>query len=172
MGAYDGSFIYHGSMGTGAYQQVVTTMMPRRMLSPLFHGWSARTKLGLAEWLQPKVRRWARWWYSRDWSDGVKKSVKKKCSSNQGGEEKLYQPEVTVDVASENARLELLENLINLGWSEDKSSQKWDVCQSNEKLLVAQEEIGDRHWRLKIRLQAEHRNSSTMETIVNLAGRR
>ncbi|MFT5905987.1 MAG: glycosyltransferase involved in cell wall biosynthesis [Cryomorphaceae bacterium] len=175
LGAHDGSFIYHGSMGSGAYQQVVTTMMPRRMLDPMFHDWSARMKLTLAEWLQPKVRRWARWWYSREWSDRVEKSEKEIALFNQPQIENLDQQEATVDVASGSARLELLENLIDLGWTEDKSSQEWDLYLSNEKLQVAQEVIGDRHWRLKIRLSqalgSEQRKSSTLETIVSLAGR-
>lgn len=173
LGVHDGSFIYHGSMGSGAYQQVVTTMMPRRMIHPLFHDWSARMKLVLVEWLQPKVRRWARWLYSRKWRDRVKKSKKEKYSSTQEEIEILFQLETTVASASGNNRLELLENLISLGWKEDESLQEWDLYHSDKKLLLAQEVIGDGHWMLKIRLglRSEYRNSSTMETIVSLAGR-
>jgi len=171
LGAHDGSFIYHGSMGSGAYQQVVTTMMPRRILHPMFHDWSAQMKLSLAEWLQPKVRRWARWWYSREWRDGVKKSESKKDPSDQVQIENLYLQEAALDVANGGARAELLGSLISLGWTEDKSSQEWDLYQFNEKLLLAQEVIGDRHWRLKIRLASEDRNSPTLKTIINLAGR-
>jgi hypothetical protein len=157
-------------MGSGAYQQVVTNMMPRRMLHPMFHVWSARMKLRLAEWLQPKVRRWSRWWYSREWRDQVKQSAKKTIAPSEEEREHLNQQEATVEVTSGNAREELLEKLIGEGWAEEKSSQKWDLYQNNEKLLLALEVIGDNHWKLKIRLGTEHRNSSTMAAIVGLAG--
>lgn len=103
----------------------------------------------------------------------MKKSKKEKYSSTQEEIEILFQLETTVASASGNNRLELLENLISLGWKEDESLQEWDLYHSDKKLLLAQEVIGDGHWMLKIRLglRSEYRNSSTMETIVSLAGR-
>lgn len=171
LGAHDGSFIYHGSMGSGAYQQVVTHMMPRRLLHPLFNDWSANAKLRLAEWLQPKVRRWARWYYSRGWSDKVGKSTEKISANRESKtEENFYQEEATVNVESHCARLELLDELISQGWGADHDLPEWDLMKSGEKILVAQEVIGDRHWRLQIRLRSVHQDLSTLEAIVNLAG--
>ncbi|MGJ8656527.1 MAG: glycosyltransferase [Akkermansiaceae bacterium] len=170
LGVHEGSVIYYGTMGGGAYQQVVTTMMPRRMLNPLFDGWTARVKLRLAEWLQPRVRRWARWWYSRGWIDGVKKARVERLSKVRKGEEFLL--ERSVSVTDGDSRNELLEKLISQGWEEDESVQEWDVSREGESLLVAQEVIGDGHWRLRLRLQTGDRNSSSLVTIVDLVDHR
>jgi GT2 family glycosyltransferase len=171
IGAHDGSFIYHGRMGDGAYQQVVTTMMPRRLLHPSFNNWSARMKLRLAEWLQPKVRRCARWWYSREWS-GLQQGVEQgKSLGSDEQTENLFVKEITLDEVSVNARSELLESLLREGWEVDLNAQKWDVCHGQSKLLVAQEMLGDGYWRLKIRLGTESRNSAILETIVSLVDR-
>lgn len=168
LGAHDGSVIYYGTMGSGAYQQVVTTMMPRRVLSPLFDGWSARVKLRLAEWLQPRVRRWARWWYSRGWIDGVKESTGEKSAVEKKVE--VYVMEESLSVTDANARLGLLEKLRSKGWVEDADAQEWDVYmpRSGERLLTAQEVIGDGHWRLRLRLQVDDRESTTLAAIVDL----
>ena len=167
LGAHEGSFIYYGEMGSGAYQQVVTTMMPRRELSPLYEGFSARLKLRLAEWLQPRVRRWARWWYSREWSGLVKKGAKERIV----GREKmrgLYLLEACVDAGDANARIHLLEGLVSRGWREqrDEEKQGWDLLRGGEDLLVVQEVIGDRHWKLKVRLQTGDVNSATLDDVL------
>ena len=167
LGAHEGSFIYYGEMGSGAYQQVVTRMMPRRELSPLFRGWSARMKLRLAEWLQPKVRRWARWWYSREWRGLVKKVSEGGCV--RGGELKeFYLLESCVDADGANARIELLEDLVSRGWrkQEDEDKQRWDLFKGEESLLVVQEVIGDRYWKLRVRLETRDVNSTTLDDVV------
>mgnify|MGYP000545439015 CR=1 FL=1 len=169
LGAHDGSFIYYGMMGSGAYQQVVTSMMPRRTLNPLFNCWSAKMKLRLAEWLQPKVRRWARWWYSREWAKKIEKAEGKVSDKRGGGEQNVHEEEITLDVEGANARLEWLDKFISQGWSNDHDFPEWDLVKADEKILIAQEVIGDRHWRLKVRLQSKNRNSSTLDAIRDLA---
>ncbi len=170
LGSYKGSFIYHGKLGLGGYQQVVTTMMPIRKLHPMFDQWSARCKLELAKWLQPKMRRWSRCWYSRAWSQHVKVANHKKSQVVQKESVVIHLKEVTVNDVPADARARLLESLIHEGWSEDETAQEWDVSHSKCKILVAQETIADGHWRLKIRLGSEPCKTAevTMESIVDL----
>lgn len=174
MGAHEGSFVYCGEMGTGAYQQVITGMMPRRMLHSLFFSYSARIKLHLAEWLQPKVRHYARWWYSRgmeadqrprlfsklNWTSWFKVKIEKK----------VYLYEETFNAGSSSMRSKLLEKLIQQGWVPHEDSEKWDLHHklNGEDILLVLETLGDMHWQLRARVQTEDRYSTAMHDLENL----
>ncbi len=171
LGVHDGGFIYHGSLGGGAYQQVTTHMMPRRRLHSRFNGFSARFKLRLAEWLQPKVRRWSRWWYSREWVAGVKSAEGggsvKRAKMGEVGEVR----ELVFDVGGAGARYELLESLVRLGWRDDEVCEGWDLFLGDERVLVVQEVLGDGCWRLRVRLAEVRSGSGTVAVIGDLVGR-
>lgn len=171
LGAHDGGFIYHGSLGGGAYQQVTTQMMPRRSLHPSFNGFSARLKLRFAEWFQPIVRRWSRWWYSREWIGRVKKAQGDGSAEIRKVSEEGDVRELVFDVAGGGARLELLENLVGLGWREDEASEGWDLLLGRERVLVVLEVLGDRCWRLRVRLAEGASGSDTVAVIRDLVGR-
>jgi len=153
LGVHNGSVIYHGSLATGAYQQVVTTMMPRRLIHPSFDTFFARCKLGVAEFLQPRIRRWCRWWYSREWRDLVKKMDMSKPS--QEARRDVSVSEATVEISSANLRMQFLRDLLDSGWTMDCDFQSWDLSCSDGRLLLVLEVLGDEHFQLKLRVASD-----------------
>ena len=173
LGAHEGSFVYCGEMGGGAYQQVVSAMMPRRMLHPAFSNMSARMKLCLTEWLQPKVRHFARWWYTKGMEreqrpvllpsmSQVKQFVKRRKPN------KAYLHEEALKACSANARMEWLEMLKLQGWVVHQDSERWDLKQNGESILMAQEFIGEETWQVRVRLETYDRYSSTFYDLEKL----
>lgn len=167
LGAHDGCFIYHGYMGNGAYQQVVTSMMPRRTLHAHYNDFSAKAKLYLAEWMQPLVRRIARHYYSRKWRHMIAVSTEK-IDTRSKKEEHHYENEITLDVGMNNARTALLAELLARGWSDASDLTEWDLSKADERILIAQEVIGDGLWRLQIRLRSKDQRSSSLSAIRDL----
>ncbi len=150
LGAQNGSFIYHGEAGSGAYQQVVTHMMPQRPLHPRFRNKMALWKLRLTQWLQPKVRKWSRWYYSRDWVKTIEKAEKQKTSSPVTPVNKTKESQIFC--ASFTARSHVIEALLTRGWHADHGYSEWDLTKEDQKLLIAQESVGDQLWNIRIRL--------------------
>lgn len=178
LGAHEGGFVYCGAMGSGAYQQVVTGMMPRRMLHPDFETLSARLKLRLAEWLQPKVRYWSRWWYTRGMATEVRPrlltgSVRgwlRQCILRKLTP-KSYLYEEVLAVSSASGRGEVLEWLMAQGWLAHEDSEKWDLAKGSDALLILQEVIGDGHWQLRMRLETLVGSSSVMRDVESFTTR-
>ena len=170
MGAHEDSFVYCGPMGSAAYQQVVTGMMPRRRLHSSHDTMSARGKLRLAEWLQPKVRHWSRWWYSRGMADEVRPrlldigGLLKRLMRKDAGK-KVSVVEKVFEAKSGSARAELLESLVQQGWVAHEESERWDLRLRGDEILVVLEILGDMHWRLRVRLQSDDRGSVAMDTV-------
>ncbi len=149
LGAHDGSFIYAGEAGSGAYQQVSTHMMPLRSIHPAFATSSALRKLRIANYLQPKIRRWARWYYSRDWIKKIKKSPKPGIekaidTSNKIEESSHY-------TADSNARYNLIQDYLTKGWERDHGYSEWDLVKGDQRLLIVQEVIGRDAWQVRLR---------------------
>ena len=173
LGAHEGSFVYCGEMGSGAYQQVVSGMMPRRMLHPAFSTISARIKLRLADWLQPKVRHYSRWWYTR----GL--DADQRCPFFLGNgpwkqyfqrdkQKKVYLHEELMPASSANTRTECLEELKELGWVVHEDSEQWDLTKNGESVLMVQEFLGEECWQVRIRLQTQDRYSTTLYDVEQL----
>lgn len=171
LGAHEDGFVYCGAMGSGAYQQVVTGMMPRRMLHPEFATFTARWKLCLAEWLQPKVRHWSRWWYTRGMDSDVRPRLFSGSVSGwlkqrlrlrlvRNSEQKPYLYEEVIEASTAGARGEMLERLIQHGWVVHEDSEKWDLAKGSDALLIVQEVLCDGQWQLRVRL--ESKDSSTV----------
>lgn len=54
------SIIYHGPMGEAGYQSITNRMLPLRGLEKNFDTWKSRLALRAVEFLQPRIRAWAR----------------------------------------------------------------------------------------------------------------
>ncbi len=154
LGAHEGSFIYSGEAGSGAYQQVTTHMMPLRKIHPSFATPPALRKLRIATYLQPKIRRWARWYYSRKWYKIIRKAPKTddlKASAS----EALQQEETSQYSADGNARYTLIQKYLEQGWLEDHGYSEWDLIKDNQKLLIAQEMVGKDLWLIRERRELQ-----------------
>lgn len=160
LGAQNGSFIYHGEAGSGSYQQVVTHMMPQRPLHPLFRNTLAQLKLRLTQRLQPIVRKWSRWYYSRDWIDKIKKVKAPRTSAKSLTSPISRTVEFHHFTSSADARLNLIQSLIAQGWQPDHGYSDWDLVNGSMQLLIVLEAVGVRVWNIGIRLQASTDNPS------------
>jgi GT2 family glycosyltransferase len=54
------SIIYHGTMGTAGYQKIVNRMLPLREIDDRFDSWKSRFALATVNFIQPRLRAWAR----------------------------------------------------------------------------------------------------------------
>ena len=176
MGASDGSFVYHGAMGSGAYQQVQTHMMPLRDIHPNFRTKSALRKLKIAQKLHPKIRRWARWYYSRKWVDKIEKSPKTEKIKPEIFSDKVE--EYSYDIGRDevpHARADLLEKLKSQGWQESHGYSEWDLTkqpnrknQPTSRILVITEILGKDHWRIRVRVNGDEAKNMIDSIIVLL----
>jgi len=136
-----GDRIYHGPMGTAGYQQVSTIMQPCRPLPTGFDGGEAKFKLTLAQIMQPYVRRWARWWFSR----------KRRAALPQ---KKVSEEFVLIDrferindyearwwsEGFDLTRLDVLGGVRKSGWEVIDDDSDWDVARGDHRLLIASEQ--------------------------------
>jgi len=148
LGAHEGSFIYAGEAGSGAYQQVTTHMMPLRRIHASYTKLSALRKLRLATYLQPKIRRWARWYFSRKWIKRIRKAPKTQTPLSPKPANYVETSDYTADAS---ARYNLIQQYLNQGWQEDHGYSEWDLVKGSEKLLIAQEMIGKDLWMIRER---------------------
>lgn len=136
-----GDTIYHGSMGTAGYQQVSTVMQPQRPLPVGFDGAVAKTKLALAQQVQPLVRRWARWWFSRKWRAQLPKEKPAKefmlvdrLERTNDYEARWWSDGFTV------TRLNVLDSIQQSGWEALDDDSDWDMERDEHRLLIASEQ--------------------------------
>ena len=132
--------IYHGSMGTAGYQQISVTMQPQRPLPIGFTSPEAKFKLALAQHLQPSVRKWTRWWYSRSWRAEIPKVKEEKEFVFVDTIERLNDYESrwwSEDVSL--TRLDVLQALCENGWEAIEDDSDWDMTRDDYRLLVASE---------------------------------
>ena len=151
LGAHEGSFIYAGDAGSGAYQQVTTQMMPLRRIHSSFATPSALRKLRVATYLQPIIRRWARWYFSRKWRKLI-------CKAPKVEDLPIVKPGRYIETshysADGSARYHLIQQYLEHGWQQDHGYSEWDLVKGNEKLLIAQEIIGKDLWLIRERKES------------------
>lgn len=137
MCADQGSVIYHGQMGTASYQQLMLTMQPQRPLPDGFDGLKARLKLALARYVQPRVRGFARWWYSLRWRHKVDRVSRRR---------EYVLVDHMVDYNEYEARWwgeggvcreVVLGAVIKDGWQVLENDSDWDAVRDGLRLLVA-----------------------------------
>ena len=139
MCAEDGCVIYHGAMGSAAYQQLTLTMQPQRPLPPEFQQTSARLKLFLAKAVQPCVRSISRWWYSLAWRSKVMRSSKPTSFVLVDHISQYKNVETRWSGGSEVDRYTVLLAFRNMGWDllDEISSSEWDLVYDGMRLLIA-----------------------------------
>ena len=137
------SFIYHGVMGTAAYQQVATTMQPQRAIPDDFATMEAGAKLAIAERLQPRIRAWARWSHSRGWSRQVKSAE---------GTREIYLVDDMRQYDDYEARWwnehgitreQILTSMMEDGWEALENDSDWDFERDGLRMIVAIETFDD-----------------------------
>jgi len=153
MCADEGSVIYHGPMGMAAYQQISLSMQPRRPLPLDYQRPVVKWKLALAEWVQPRVRFWARQWYSRGWQLETRRKQSSQKYFKLGDNWTLHRHiktqkiEVRWRSSQKLGRVNVLVGLLRAGWrsvtDEDAGQAEWDVERDGVRLLLAQEFYGD-----------------------------
>ncbi len=141
LSADQGDTIYHGVMATAGYQQISMVMQPQRPLPIGFHTILAKTKLKWAQTLQPKIRSWARWWFSRQWCGELTHSKSKEGFILVDRLERTHDYEARW--WSEGAgltRIDVLDGLCESGWEAIADDSDWDMSYGDYRLLVASEQ--------------------------------
>lgn len=122
------SVIDHGPMGVAGYQSIINRMLPLRGLDERFD--SARTRLVLhaVEFLQPRLRAWARnrTLWLRAPRPGAPASPKPNA-------------ELEISSAAGRARVDFLNILIDNGWTPGGALDDWDVEKQGTRVLMATE---------------------------------
>ena len=137
MSAHPGDVIYHGPMGTAAYQQLALSTQPQRPLPHQFSHSEAKAKLALAELVQPVVRRWTRRLHSLRWRWKLERDTRKKefvfiDSMRQYDE---YDARWWSDKKLERPRI--LDALLAEGWTALENDSDWDMERDGLRLLIA-----------------------------------
>lgn len=167
MCADEGSVIYHGSMGSAAYQQVYLVMQPQRPLPQGFRRASARFKLALAQLLQPQIRAAARWFYSLRWRSPIRSDERSPHIVFADNMLDYDEVEARWQGALGVNREQVLEAFFQRGWLElegDGSTaeqREWDLTRNGLKLLVACEQHDEMSLVLT-RLQMSSRTQPTL----------
>ena len=135
-----GAVIYHGAMGTAAYQQLSMVMQPMRPLPRGFDHMSAQLRLRFAKWLQPCVRVWARYWHSLSWRWKLEKKQQQpeKRLMLADSMQRFNDYESKWWFAGESFdRLNILRALQNEGWVVLENDSEWDMKKESMRLLIA-----------------------------------
>lgn len=122
------SIIYHGPMGVAGYQSILNRMLPLRGLDSRFDSTAARLALHAVEFLQPRLRAWAR---NRTlWLDSPRpaKPATPKPTA-----------EFAIACAEGRERTEFLRLLLDDGWMPGGASDDWDVEKDGTRVLLATE---------------------------------
>ena len=140
LSAERGDTIYHGTMGTAGYQQISMTMQPRRPLPAGFDSMRARVKLELAQVLQPSIRRWARWWFSRKWRSQLTHTKNSDAFILVDQLERINDYEARWwGEGFALTRVDVLDALCQSGWEALVDDSEWDMSFGDYRLLVASE---------------------------------
>ena len=133
-----GSVIYHGVMGTAAYQQLALTMQPQRPLPCGFNHAQATFKLALAGRMQHHARRWARWWHSLRWRGKVQRQGAEKEYIYADNMRRYDEYEARWWAEGEGIhRLKVLESVRVDGWAVLENDRDWDMEREGLRLLIA-----------------------------------
>ena len=122
------SIIYHGTMGDAGYQAITNRMLPLRSLDKNFDSVKTRLALKVVEFLQPRLRGWARnrtilckWKWQVNLPD-----------PGQGDEFTLSSP-------AGRERDYFLNLLIEQGWQPAGETDPWDLEKGRSRILMATE---------------------------------
>ncbi len=122
------SIIYHGPMGDAGYQAITNRMLPLRGLDNFFDSLKSRLALKAVEFLQPRLRAWAR---NRRLFFKTKWQLKSPALG--GGED------FTLDSPDGKERDHFLNLLIQRGWQPAGDTEPWDLVRGQSRVLMATE---------------------------------
>ena len=122
------SIIYHGPMGEAGYQAITNRMLPLRGLEKKFDTPKACLALQAVEFLQPRLRAWAR---NRRIIFKSKWQVKSR-DPGQG-------EEFTINSPDGQERDHFLKLLLEQGWTPAGETDSWDVEKGPARVLMATE---------------------------------
>ncbi|MGB0774591.1 MAG: glycosyltransferase [Akkermansiaceae bacterium] len=134
-----GDVIYHGYMGTAAYQPIILSMQPRRPLTVGFDTPMARFKLGLVEVIQPKIRAWTRWWYSLRWRHNVPETSHQPSILLADNWVNLNDYEARWWCGVGTLREEVLGELLEGRWVAIEDGSEWDIESGPIRAIIARE---------------------------------
>lgn len=134
------SIIYHGSMGNASYQSILNRMLPLRGLPANFKTLKSCLALQLVEFLQPRIRAWAR-------NRGIVWPFPALPAPPLGPGEEL-----TIESANGRERDDFLQILLAHGWRAASETAAWDLEQANSRVLIATERGDGGATRTRIRL--------------------
>jgi len=123
----DGSIIYHGPMGSAGYQAITNRMLPLRGLETRFDTAKARRVLALVNFLQLRLRAWARNRRLFIHRDSLEKPAMEQSA------------EFEIDDANGNDRNHFLTNLTGGGWQPGGETDAWDAEKNGTRVLLATE---------------------------------
>ena len=146
MCADPGSVIYHGAMGTAAYQQLALTMQPQRPLPEGFDGAAVKLKLAIAQSIQPRVRAWARWWYSLRWRGKVERVPRNREYILVDHMQRYDEYEARWWADDYFDRQEVLNAVIEDGWVALENESDWDLERDSLRLVIACEHHAAGTW--------------------------
>ena len=123
----DDSIIYHGTMGKAGYQAITNRMLPLRGLDERFNSPKARLALSLVNFLQPRLRAWAR---NRRWFFG---------SGNRNTPAPELANEFQIHCTEGGGRDHFLSRLLAEGWKPGGATDAWDAEKAGTRILLATE---------------------------------
>ena len=122
------SIIYHGPMGDAGYQAIINRMLPLRGLDKRFDLLKPRLALQVVEFLQPRLRAWAR---NRRIFLKAKWHLKTR-DPGQGDE-------FTIESPDGKEREHFLKLLLDHGWQPAGETDPWDLEKGRSRILMATE---------------------------------
>ena len=122
------SIIYHGPMGDADYQAITNRMLPLRGLAKDFNTLKSRIALRAVEFLQPRLRAWARNRTLCFRSKGTRRAI------DLGPAE-----EFTIDSAEGRDHGYFIGILLAQGWLPAGETDPWDLEKADSRILLATE---------------------------------
>ncbi len=123
----DGSIIYHGPMGNAGYQAITNRMLPLRGLEARYDTAKARLALALVDFLQPRLRAWAR-----------NRRIFLHRASMETTRPK-HSEDFEIDGANGNDRNYFLATLTTAGWQPGGETDAWDAEKNGTRVLLGTE---------------------------------
>ncbi len=122
------SIIYHGPTGDAGYQAITNRMLPLRGLEKKFDSWKPQLALKAVEFLQPRLRAWARnrvIFFRSRWTGKTK-------DHGQAEEIAIHSPEGY-------DREHFLNVMIRQGWKPAGETDLWDLEKAGARVLIVTE---------------------------------
>ena len=122
------SIIYYGAMGAAGYQAITNRTLPLRGLAENFSTFKSRIALRVVEFLQPRVRAWARNRAIFPRSERIIRVLDSRPAQ-----------EFAIDSPAGQARDYFLQVLIRKGWKPGGDTDAWDLEKAGVHLQMATE---------------------------------